>query len=121
MLLSTRYPYGMYIFPLMPIRQTGLYPLLMLEISSRHVGAERMIRDEINAMLLMYLLNRLNTQLLPSTIDLGAKTQPPINIDDLLFSTYHLIAVTKDQISHCSLPPTAEYSEEDDDFNHGAP
>jgi hypothetical protein len=27
-------------------------------------------------------------------LDLGAKTQPSINIDDLLFSTYHLIAVT---------------------------
>ncbi|KAL4870865.1 hypothetical protein BDV12DRAFT_184216 [Aspergillus spectabilis] len=27
--------------------------------------------------------------------DLGAKSQPPVNIDDLLFNTYYLMAVTK--------------------------
>ncbi|RHZ55164.1 uncharacterized protein CDV56_105607 [Aspergillus thermomutatus] len=32
-------------------------------------------------------------------LDLGAKTQPPVNIDDLLFSTYHLMAVTKVQFA----------------------
>jgi hypothetical protein len=30
-------------------------------------------------------------------LDLGAKTQPPVSIDDLLFNTYHLMAVTKVQ------------------------
>ncbi|KAL2006851.1 hypothetical protein VTN00DRAFT_9519 [Thermoascus crustaceus] len=32
-------------------------------------------------------------------LDLGAKTQPPVNIDDLLFSTYHLMAVCKVQFA----------------------
>jgi hypothetical protein len=26
---------------------------------------------------------------------MGAKTQPPINIDDLLYKTYHIMALTK--------------------------
>ncbi|OJJ80482.1 uncharacterized protein ASPGLDRAFT_69288 [Aspergillus glaucus CBS 516.65] len=47
-----------------------------------------------------YDLRRRMTKLVCTTLtidyelDLGAKTQPPINIDDLLSSTYHLIALS---------------------------
>ncbi|KAB8259317.1 hypothetical protein BDV32DRAFT_159408 [Aspergillus pseudonomiae] len=51
--------------------------------------------------LFQYDLRRRMTKLVCTTLtdeyelDLGAKTQPPCNIDDLLFSTHHLMAVTK--------------------------
>jgi len=47
-----------------------------------------------------YDLRRRMTKLVCNTLtdeyelDLGAKTQPSISIDDLLFSTYHLMAIT---------------------------
>ncbi|KAL4933523.1 FluG domain protein [Aspergillus undulatus] len=53
--------------------------------------------------LFIYDLRRRMTKLVCTTLttdyelDVGGKTQPPINMDDLLFSTYHLIAVTKIQ------------------------
>ncbi|EAW21814.1 FluG domain protein [Aspergillus fischeri NRRL 181] len=52
-----------------------------------------------------YALRRKMTMLVCTTLtdeyelDLGAKTQPPVNIDDLLFSTYHLMAVSKVQFA----------------------
>ncbi|KAJ8149190.1 hypothetical protein LV165_008185 [Aspergillus fumigatus] len=48
-----------------------------------------------------YMLRRKMTMLVCTTLtdeyelDLGAKTQPPVNIEDLLYSTYHLVAFCK--------------------------
>jgi hypothetical protein len=47
-------------------------------------------------------------------LDLGAKTQPSINIDDLLFSTYHLMAIAD---VHRTVPAPAQYTKKDDDLN----
>ncbi|KAL4870886.1 hypothetical protein BDV12DRAFT_195076 [Aspergillus spectabilis] len=50
-----------------------------------------------------YDLRRRMTKLVCTTLtieyelDLGGKSQPPVNIDDLLFATHHLVAVTKIQ------------------------
>ncbi|PKX96489.1 uncharacterized protein P174DRAFT_457272 [Aspergillus novofumigatus IBT 16806] len=52
-----------------------------------------------------YALRRKMTMLVCSTLtdeyklDLGAKTQPPVNINDPLFSTYHPMAVSKVQFT----------------------
>ncbi|BDD55517.1 hypothetical protein MAP00_001026 [Monascus purpureus] len=55
--------------------------------------------EEIDS-LFPYNLRRRMTQLVCTTLtdkyklDLGAKTQPPINIDDLLYKMYHIMALT---------------------------